>query len=247
MLPSHDRDLCQTCGRILKIDPPKAPRTPCPGCGGMNRAMSAYAHEHVSVHAHLASVGARGGETTSFAESPRPDGGWAEAEVEGEDVSFSTQGIALNNENGADACCRRLLALFDPSAADRLVRIEQDVDDYRVPNTTWRFQVTRATNNPRHYIDVKAGTRVRTTLRDLAGQAAHAIQEKKKHYGDPSGVVLALDASAFPGSALGGVVANMHSRHADVLTSAPFRAVYLVGPSRELILHLAGERLGPAG
>jgi hypothetical protein len=76
---------------------------------------------------------------------------------------------------------------------------------------------------------------------DLALGVVEAVTSKSRRYPAEQRrrLVLALDAIRAPGFTLGSVVTLLHTEHRQVLESAGFRAVWLVGPSREDVHCLA--------
>jgi len=235
---------CGNCGRALSED---EPNVSCPDCGSTLRKVSFAFNDSVNLSARVTGVGLRDNEAFAFTESEGAEfTRYAHLESDGTLV-LDLRGLAPRNEDDSDVVCELLAAAlrFKGDAAKVTGRGKADEDCILSLNgQNIGIQVVRALSDPTFWRELaKTGSvgPLRLTVAISVAALKAAIEHKRTiPRQQRTGLILLLDAYRVPAVSLAVVAKEFVRSYGQWADTLGFRAIFVVGPSKEFLHCLAG-------
>jgi hypothetical protein len=239
---------CGNCDTSLDgiIDEPGQERTPCPICGSTKRVFEVSIKEEIFLRDQFDLLGKRAGRSIAFRQSPW-EGKASAADIHGDgSLSHSMDGGSPKGEEDSQRACRLLIAHLN-SKGDNWQEPNEGVADVdweaKNPSTdrTLSMQVTRVIVDPNFWrqVSVQKGFTERNIKKErLHAYIKAAIEHKVRTIISKGNITLVLDATRLPLLSFEDVVFQFREIHQEWIAMLGFDAIWIVGPSDELVWRL---------
>jgi len=220
---------------------------PCEACGCARGTILLEVEERISVSCHAASEKWRGGRLIGFTESLRDGSAGYGDLTEKDQVQYRTVGSSPQGEEDMLPTARRLVAAWEllGGAFREPQEGESDVDAWTVNMATDEridIQVVRAFVGHEYWHELSKVKRVEghEATAAVADRLRDAVRLKKDRIplAQRSRLVLAVDANRTPAVCFDGVLVAFRASYGEWLSRIGFRAVWVVGPTRNLVRRL---------
>lgn len=197
---------------------------------------------------HASVVKFTDGQVAGYAESERQHLKSA-ADETGASIDMRLTGISPQGEKDSLIAATILIAALNRHRASwGVATLADDPADCEASDPSGRqlrIQVVRATGSSAVWRQLGAvgKTEASSSVADLVGELAAAIEKKSKHYAPAvkSGLVLALDANRVPGFIFDSVKEAAINQLQLLCRSSAFSSIWVVGPTAELSYALYEE------